>query len=419
MAHHGARPSASNVRARLNTSTLAITIPQANLVPQMVYLNIMDNPLWDDVVTFICVSELHRDQRPHLHALIELRAKRFVRHADLDALFGKHGNYGSVRNRRHWLQYIWKAQANPPSLAAAYTRNNGIWTALDVQHLLDTLESGGSSNSRAGITTQLAAYLLENRFITIQQLMANKPEFAPYVLGHHRQVCDFLGAIRALYSEIVPYRAWTPFQEQLGQPPEVNRLYSLLNTLAHLASARRLTRPNTEIVRHKNNVIFIWGPPDMHKTSLILHLSRVMKIMILQQNKDFIFNGVGEEQPDVCIWENFRFRDTDYEHWEYMADANPKVASFNHKGTHFIWQHRPIMIFISNTDPERNWFIRTTNDFVPDPNGSQWKDILNPEHRAAYRARSKHIFHITTPMVGFPNTVDGNILTLDMLNEDE
>lgn len=61
-----------------------------------------------EVDNYLICRELHEDGNPHLHAYVSFKSKLSTRNPRYFDLFGKHGNYQTVRNKEKTIRYTMK-----------------------------------------------------------------------------------------------------------------------------------------------------------------------------------------------------------------------------------------------------------------------------------------------------------------------
>ena len=92
---------------RLKGKLLALTYPQVKGTRDDL-LAFLQKKMADNLVHYYIVQELHEDGNPHLHAYVEVKkAVDYSNSKCLDFL-ENHGNYQTVKNKLHWLNYVFK-----------------------------------------------------------------------------------------------------------------------------------------------------------------------------------------------------------------------------------------------------------------------------------------------------------------------
>jgi len=238
-------PTDSAGRFRLQAKGFFLTFPQWNCAKEVVLENIRAH-FADDLAWAVVARELHQDGNPHLHVLIFLKKKLHVRQSNYfdfvaRTLTGetKHGNYQSMRNQRESLVYVCKTDESPVSWGinpqATIAKKNGRAAFIAAQ-----VVSGASTSE---LIKEDPGFMLLN----LGKVKAFQEEMRRDKMSEHRS--------DAQYS----------FHLETGGV-EALAIVSWLNI--NIREERQF----------KKKQLYLWGPPNVGKTTLVNYLSTFLSV---------------------------------------------------------------------------------------------------------------------------------------------
>lgn len=244
--------------------------------------------------------------------------------------------------------------------------------------------------------------LKENPMITIKEI--EKHLDPAFYYREHRRIADMLCAtreeVRMVYNDVAFEAEEAPFAAELNVDGNVRVVLSALNEYFFaLGRNRRAELPP------KENVMVLYGEANLHKSGIHRHFSKYVPTLVLQMNKEFMFNGVRLScPPRVIVCEQFR-GDSDrfpYECLEAFLDCDSNQV-FNHKGSSLHLPARPLFIICTNTPPNE-WYCKKISR--QDWRGELVESFdceLGPATRNAMYSRLRWSVRIGSPVLGFPN----------------
>lgn len=251
-----------------------MTYPQCNKELQLTMEAIKDH-FKDNLEWAVVAQENHKEGGLHLHCLVSLKKQISYRSPNcLDHITGKHGNYKAKRN---------------PLTALEYTIKDGNY----LEHQIDVAKwmSAKKKKKALPLTGTIAAMVMNGA--TMEEVNATSPGFVMMNL-----------------QKILAYQNWT------------SRL-TLRNGLKewqHLHLMNGMNFQDVEIAQWLNGNLFrdrqmrqkqlyVYGPTNTGKTTLLLWLRQFCSIYILPTAEDFYCNYDDLSYDLVCI-DEFRSQKT-------------------------------------------------------------------------------------------------------------
>lgn len=331
----------------MNAKHFALTFPQVGAADQPFpweEVKASIKRLRDKVGVSVAVvgAERHADGNWHCHAYIRLIQKRFITHAQLDEIFGKHGNYQRVISQGAWLKYICKegdylgydAPANKWSkeyadaLTKAASEHSGLRTVLVEGHL----RSGGSINQLHDIAP---GYLIQNA----------------------RKVREYVSLMKHLEMlERIPPLKFVPIvADRLMMMPEwVKPIGLWLNDWFTRIMNR--ARPYPKQLKH----LCLIGGPDTGKTRFTTTLATTIPTALFCDDggfMDFLY-----EEAELVVFNDFHGNQMKYSHWKGFTDGSPRNLRMKGAPPRY-WDKVVPMIFTSNQEPYE-WWQYTERDVI-------------------------------------------------------
>jgi len=97
--------------------------------------------------------------------------------------------------------------------------------------------------------------------------------------------------------------------------------------------------------------LYIYGPPQMGKTSLIEHLSKYLNIYHVPRDEDF-YDGYEDGVYDLCVMDEFKHSKT--MQW-LNAFLDGQIVTLRQKGKQIVKKDRLPVIVLSNYTLEQNY----------------------------------------------------------------
>lgn len=261
---------------RLQAKNLFLTYPQCPITKQQALAQLLAKvQQWQPSVILVA-CELHSDGHQHLHAAIQLTLKcriRAVNRLDLVSENGTnyHGNYQAARNWKNTLLYVTKEDSEPAT--------HGI---PDLVVFLAELRK--KKNSKLAL---VAKRFLDDPDTDIHSLCVEMPE----MLWRVNQMKDMQAFCRAK-KRTSHMMEWNPISID-GLNPSSMRVATWLNL--NLFQERAFKQPQ----------MWIHGPPNHGKTSLIAALQKYCRVYVvpLTENWDDNFD---DNDIDLVVFDEFK-----------------------------------------------------------------------------------------------------------------
>lgn len=395
---------------RFRGKHLFITIPQSgDRSPKQIGDAIEAHPRSSTfaVANYYIVSEKHADGTDHIHAKLEFEGKRGqVAFATLDEVMGipgatvgtwRRNNYGKVRSLAKATAYMGKAQEYGvprfPFVCRRYVSGAWIDFSLELYQQYNKMTFGRPGSK----TAPLYEHLYKN-----PGDLSGAAKIDPVAYGSNIKK---IREANQAYLNLSMYPSERPVFEEIplltvndvGTHPdfaEHNRLIKFLNTrIPELQSGKKPPL--------KNNAIYIEGPSNCHKSSLVNWLAKFLPIQSLQPNETFNLNGYNSDvPPTVLAFMGYQSSMFSWPVLENLIDCH-EITTFNSKNGALAIK-RPQYIFEGNVSFD-NWYKEKISRMGNDLNlVDGHTDALLPEERQALKNRFL-VFKLTSPLTFFPN----------------
>jgi len=218
---------------------------------------------------FVVVSEeAHADGSPHLHVVIALQQKAHLRGAmglsRLDGVGGKHGNYQVVKNLRAVVTYIVKD-------------GNYITFPEDLDIAALTLQRRTTKGDKVALALAGGS--------SLQEVAELEPGF---FLLNQRKIREYKMFVESKPVTVEPWDCGRFALKAIG-----------LSGPSHAVAAWIFD--NLACVRpFKKKQLFLWGPHDTGKTSLVIALSRHFRVYTMPSEPFYDDYVEGETDLVVC-----------------------------------------------------------------------------------------------------------------------
>lgn len=265
-----------SVTFRFRATSLFCTWPQCATPKEDVLANILLK--WPEAVLFAVVAqEKHADGNLHLHALIKFKTQISASDARFaDDLSGSHGKYESAKSIKKVLKYVMKdgcyvVHGDVPSIDAKKKSD----TPSVFDEICEKLDAGAS----------------------LPQIRAEYPK--TYLL-HKNRISDYYADCRLIreLKSILPWPGIDP-SPFAGDGPEADwRLYAMncwFRDNLYTEEPRPLKTPQ----------LYIYGPTDLGKTTMIATLSKFVPIYPVPMQENW-YNGFDEDYHRLMVFEEWK-----------------------------------------------------------------------------------------------------------------
>jgi len=266
------KQKARGVGWRIRTKQLFLTYPQCGATKECT-LDKIKELFGDNLVWAVVAEEDHKDGTPHLHAAIQLEdaiqwsGKKGM--AKLDGLTGKHGDYLVAKNMVNVLNYVVKS-----GVFQAWNINVGAYLKA-------------AAKKKSTKATLIAARLETGTIKDCKEIDQG------FVMLHLRKLKE--------------YQEWLSLEKQRQ---------GLLSAGSYRFESRILDRGSARIAGwlqenlfeardFKQKQLFIWGLPNMGKTSLINDL-RTIGVRIYYMPYEDFYDAWDDECYDLIVLDEFK-----------------------------------------------------------------------------------------------------------------
>ncbi len=254
------------VRRRIRAKKFFLTFPKSNVDASVALNKIVErfNVKW-------CVvsNELHSDGSPHLHVALWLIDEiSFNDPLFWDFITGKHGNYKVMKLPVKCVEYVIKEGKfvsygfDPEQYISSSKKHNVPMNQLVAEKILDGYSFDDLVKDHAG-----------------------------YVLTNGDKILRFMSHIAETKDK--------------GDKLKWNGCVSLTSSTPHQLIVDWLNENVSQTRDFKQKQLFVYGPPDKGKTSLIMELEKSLNIYHMSQFEDWydsFFNG----RYDLVVLDEFR-----------------------------------------------------------------------------------------------------------------
>lgn len=254
---------------RINARQLFLTYPQCTTSREVAVSRIQESPLFKDNLEWVIVSqELHQDGNTHLHVGIRLKEKKLFSSVSFaDFIGGQHGNYQAMKNMKKCVAYITKADAS------------FIAHGVDVRQMLQSAKS----------TATLDIAMAIKQGASLGQI---DQDFPDRVLRDKRKIEEYI-AYQVVKKRKLELKEWRihPIAPAMDYAHQL--IWEWLN--ANIKKPREF----------KQKQLYIYGPPNLGKTSLILYLEKYLSVYQIPTDEDF-YDFYNDEDYDLAIIDEFK-----------------------------------------------------------------------------------------------------------------
>jgi len=251
---------------RMEAKNFFLTFPQVN-VSRALALSNLKTHFSHKLKGAIVAQEHHADGSLHLHILVFLSEKLRTRDSTyFDFVCAKHGSYETIKRVSSALSYVQKEDKEPL--------------------IFGDIPSGNSALTRS--KSDAAAEMIQSG-CSLSQLAKEMPG---YFLSNQEKIRKFQSfCIEQKLNESLA-RLQEPLRD-LDPMGELSPIVAWLNT--NLFSKRKF----------KQLQLYLYGPPNSGKTSLILRLSKYFRIYHIPNGEDF-YDFFENDKYDLAVLDEFR-----------------------------------------------------------------------------------------------------------------
>lgn len=286
---------------RMNAKGYSITFPQ-NATSKSDAAARIDHK-WNDVF-YVISQEKHKDGNFHLHIYLEFPEKRNFKDSNcFDFIAGKHGDYATVRSRRDWIRYVVKHDDQ-------YTAKG-----IDVKSIL----------AKKAPKNQVVAEMIDEGKSLEEVREAEKG----YFLINKRKIEEY-GTYMSLLKKRKEKETW--------KEPDLSAL-----TDTNLQIGKWLLENIRKDRVFKAPQLFIHGPRNLGKTSLIESLEKSLSIFHVSITEDF-YDGFDNDY-DLVVIDEFKGQKTIQWMNEFLQGSKMTLRM---KGKQYLKEKNVPVIILSN-----------------------------------------------------------------------
>lgn len=260
-------PPTGPSRFRLQGKNYSLTYPQCDTKKEIAAQRIEDK--WgNEVKGYVVCEEDHKDGTPHLHVYISFRDKKTFCQTDcFDFIGGKHGNYQVTKSVKKWIEYVTKA-------------GRYLAKGVDVESV---------KRKQKTLSSSVAESIMSGKSISD----VNK-ENPGYVMINKRKIEE--------------YESWVKCELAKRQkidwiPPVLEGLTDTNLKIAEwICSNIRVQR------KFKAPQLYIHGPRNHGKTSLVEWLERSLSVYHMPMNEEFYDHY--SDDYDLVVMDEFKGQKT-------------------------------------------------------------------------------------------------------------
>jgi len=322
-------------RFQLQGKKFFLTFPQNTTAKETALANIklhLPEYLW-----VMISQEKHQDGETHLHIGIEFKEKLRTRKVDyFDCIASKHGNYQTMRSAAGTVEYLKKEDPEPLCDGAVPSESKQKVKTTDT--IANKLDAGA----------------------TLEEIRSEYPGF---FMMHKRKIEELEGyiAMKRMKTNLEPFPGRFMYA---GSSLDTATITDWLNSNV----ATDVPRP------FKSAQLYIHGPRNSRKTSLITYLSKWFRIYWVPKDELF-YCDYDDNEYDIIVFDEFRMQ-KNLQWLNSFIEGAPVLV--RKKGTKGIMKRKNLpVVFLSNYSYETM--------------------IADPDERALFDCRVKTVT-LTSPI---------------------
>ncbi len=250
---------------RLQAVRIYLTYPQCDTTKEVVLQRAKDR--WGEELRWIVIGqENHADGNLHLHiAICFVRKKDFQSASYLDFLTMTHGNYQAMKKMRECLEYCTK----------------------DGNYLEEGICAADWLMAQQPVSARIAKAVADGK-----DLEEVHSEFPSYMVRNLRQVEYYISWRKRMRTQMREPE-WDGVMCARDAPHPTHAIVAWLN--------RNILSPRI----HKQRQLWIWGPPNVGKSSLLLLLSTWLRVLWMPKEENY-YDLWEDNVYDLMVIDEFR-----------------------------------------------------------------------------------------------------------------
>jgi len=251
---------------RMQAKGFSITFPQCDTSKRDAAASIEYK--WPDC-SYVISQEEHKDGNHHLHMYLEFPEKKNFKSSSVFDFIGRqHGNYQTTKNRKNWIQYVTKA---------------------DQDFISKGIDVGAILAKKAAKNEVIAKQIMEG-----MSLVDINKENPGYVMINKRKLEE--------------YQSWV--QCENSKKSKIDWIAPSLEALtdANLQIATWICANIRQNRKFKAPQLFIHGPRNLGKTSLIEWLEKSLSVYHLPMDEEFYDHY--SDDYDLVVMDEFKGQKT-------------------------------------------------------------------------------------------------------------
>lgn len=304
----------SKKRFQLKCRRLFLTFPQCSVTKEQAQERLLAK-YPEDLTWYIIAEEAHQDGTPHLHLALEFKKEFSTRKLDVFDFIGeKHGNYQSMKNQRKCVEYVTK---------------HGVY----LSHGIDV---SAIRNKKKSLSAHVAKAIMDGK--SLEEIVNEDPGF---FMMHKRKIEDFQSYMQTRNNKRSRL-PWVPFADaDIADMDALSDREIALWLNANIRQQRPL----------KTKSLYVWGPPDMGKSTLIQSLSRYLSIYVIPRDEEF-YDEYEDGVYDLAVLDEAKSTKT----MQWLNQwLDGQVMCLRKKGTQYTKKQNIPTIILSNYSLENNY----------------------------------------------------------------
>jgi len=310
---------------RCSAKRFFLTFPKCDLDPEIVCLRAEEE--WKDSLKWIVIGrEKHQDGDLHLHvALCFGVTKNWFNPKWADLLTGQHGNYQAMKNQRKCLEYITK---------------DG-----------DFLERGISVKSVLAKHHPQAA-LVEEAIAEGQTMTEIQTSFPGYVIAHLKDLEYYVEWKKRMSIQLQDV-CWDPVHARV---PDVGTTSEATSEIANWLNLN-ICQPRA----FKAAQLWIFGGPNLGKSSLVEWLAKLVRVYFLPLDEGF-YSGWSNSTYDLVVLDEYKGQKSITWLNQFLQGSQMSIAV---KGSQRLKKDNVPVIILSNFSPRDCYWKATLQALAP------------------------------------------------------
>jgi len=316
----------------INAVNWFLTYPKCDATKEEFIQNLKDFAINHEVRGAIVAQEQHKDGANHLHAVIQFSTCFRTRNtAILDQLTtskehpkGKHGNYQSARNLKACIDYVRKSDPAPCTYGELREGRKPTSKETRMDHLVEIIRKGKSMDE------------------------AEERDPGSFCM-HKRKLEEYQAYLqrKKIRSNLLPKpQGW---QIDTPRPGDASFSGPSLTELAELWQIEKWLNSNLCKEREfKMPALWLYGPPNMNKTSLFRKIGKYYSIYWMPIEEHF-FDDYVDDDYHLVVLDEYKGQHTIQFLNNFIQGG---IMSIRKKGTQYLKMKNIPTVILSNFSPE-------------------------------------------------------------------